>query len=135
MPVGGICEVHGDREDRGPGAQRQGRRSAGQGGVLAEELDVDATAADAAIGQQTDDLVAFERLQRRPSGVRPERDDRHPQGGAQLCEPLEQLGRVDPFDDHRHRNSLIGEPPAGPFPTPEVRQREDPSGFLLGEPP
>ena len=54
----------------------------GNSRALAEEVDLHSPAADVAIGEQADDLVALERLQRGPAGVGAERHDVHPQLGA-----------------------------------------------------
>ena len=118
-------EVHGDGQDRGAGAQSERRRPGGQRRALAEELDLDAAPADVAVGEQADDLVLLQRLQRRPPGVRAEGDDLHAQLGAQLGEPVEQLRRVDALDDDRHRIADVGEPASRPLPPAEVRQGED----------
>ena len=108
-----------------PVRKREGCRAGGQCGALAEELDLDATAADVAVTEQADDLVPLQGLQRRPSGIWTEGYHGHPQLGAQLGEPVEQLRGIDPLDDHGDRVALVGEPPSGPLPSPEVGQREN----------
>ena len=92
VSVGLAGEVHGDRQDRRPGAQRQGGGAGWQRRALAEELDLDASAADVAVTEQADDLVLLQRLQRRPPGVRAEGHDGHAELAAELGEPVEEFG-------------------------------------------
>ncbi len=119
MTVGSTREVHGDGQDRGAGAQSERGRAGGQLGALAEEVDVDAAAADVAVGQQADDLVALERPQVARPASAPSGDHRHSQFGPQLGEPIEQLGRLDRLDHDRH-GIAAGRPASAP-PTPTRR--------------
>ena len=55
----------------------------------------------------------------------PSGDDLHPELGPQVGEPVEQLGRLEPLDHHRHAVAAVDQPAPGPLPPAEVRQRQD----------
>ena len=70
------------------------------------------------------------------AGVGPERHDRScPSAGAEIDEPLEQLGRLDPLDDDRDRVAAVGDPASRPLPSTEVRQGDDRRRCRASRPP
>ena len=90
------AEVDRGRDSARTGAQRQGRRPAGQRRLLAEELDLDPVAGEVAVAEQADDPVvaaapaATPRAASGPSGT-----TSMPIARRTSREPLEQLGRLD----------------------------------------
>ena len=78
-------------------------------------------------------MVAVQRRDHLAPALGPERDDLHAELAAQIGEPVEQLGRVDPLDDDRDPMAAVGDPAAGPLPPAEVRQGED-HAVARGEP-
>ena len=70
-------------------------------------------------------MVVAQRPHHGGAGVRPEGHHGHAEAGAEVGEPVEQLGRLDPFDDDRDRVPAVGHPSPGPLPAAEVRQGDD----------
>ena len=77
------------------------------------------------IRQQTDDVVVLERSDHRRASLGPQRNNSHPEFGTQFDEPVEQLRRVKSLHDHGDRVPAVSNPAARPFPTAQVRQRDD----------
>ncbi len=125
MSVDSTGEVHGGGQDRGAGAHRQRRGPGGHRGALAEELDLGSAALEIAVREQAHDVIVTKRPHHGGAGLWAERDDVHPEGRAQLDEPLEELRRVDLLDHHRDLVALLRDPSARPLPPAEVRQHED----------
>ena len=115
-------EVHGDGQDRRAGAQAERRRAGGQRGALAEELDLDAAAADVAVAQQAHDLVVARAPAASP-GRRPVRAARRScRGrGAASANHSNSSGGSMRSTTTVTRLPCVGEPAPGPLPAAEVR--------------
>ena len=128
-------EVDADGKERRPRAHREHRRAAGQRRALAEELDLDCRRPGCpgrTTGRPPRCRPSARSVARPASG--PSGTTFIPRSERHVDEPVEQLGRIDALDDHRHRDALVGQPPPGPVPSAEVGQGEDHAGAPVDAP-
>ena len=95
------------------------------GGGLAEELDLDAGAGKVTVAQQPDQATPAEGGDDRAPRRSIERHDGQAHGRPLVHEEVEELGRLDPLGDRRHRHVLGGQERAPELPTPDVGQGHD----------
>ncbi len=119
-----VAEVGRRREERCARSERQHRRPSGHPCPLAEEVDLDAVAAQVAVTHQADHVPAEQCAEHRGARIRAERNDLHADGPAGRDEPLEELGRFDGLRHDRHSHTAPGEPRPRDIPVPEVRERQ-----------
>ena len=115
--------MHG--QQRRPGCGRQLRRAGRHPGRLAEEVDLDAGAAEVPLGHQAHHLVVHQPLaeQRERRLLTAARDHLESQALPVVDEPPVQRLGLEPLGDGGEPAMGLGQPYPGHVPVPAVRQR------------
>ncbi len=119
---GGEVDAHGQHGCADADAQR--RRSCGQGGALAEQVDLDAAAGDVAVGHEPDCLVAAKRGQELNAGVFEGHDSDAHRGPGRVDVPLHASVGDALHGAHDAAQAVDGED-AGHLDRPEMQADED----------